>query len=90
MMRATSIRVRQLSLAWLIIAVMVHGHMQTDFTGTCPQSSGLMRLGRDFVRKFAVKEYIEITSNSALAASFKSETMGARGAESWKFITKIY
>ncbi len=68
-MTATFIRVRQLSLAWLIIGVMVHGHMQTDFTGTCPQSSGLIRLGRDFVRKFAVKEHIEVTINSALAPS---------------------
>jgi hypothetical protein len=68
-MRATFIRVRQLSLAWLIIGVVVHGHMQTDFTGTCPQSSGLIRLGRDFVRKFAVKEYIEIANNSALAST---------------------
>jgi hypothetical protein len=79
MATATSIRVRQLGLAWLIIGVMVHGHLQIDFTGTCPQSLGLIRLGRDFDRKFVVKEEIEITSQTALA-----------GAKSLKFITKIY
>lgn len=69
MTTATSIRVRQIILAWLIIGVMAHGHMQTDFTGTSPQSSGLVRLGRDFVRKFAVKEHIENTSNAVLMRS---------------------
>jgi hypothetical protein len=76
MMTAKFIRVRQLSLAWFIIGVMAQGHLQMDFTGTRPQSSGLIRLGRDFARKFAVKEYIEITSNSALAPSSKSEPVG--------------
>jgi hypothetical protein len=40
-----------MSLALLIIAVIDHGHLQTDYSGASPHSSGLMRLGRDLRRR---------------------------------------
>jgi hypothetical protein len=63
----TIVRARHLSLSWLIIGVIIFGHMHSDYMGTGPQSSGFIRLGRDFIRKFAVREYAESASNSTLA-----------------------
>ena len=40
-----------MSLALLVIAVVDHGHLQTDYSGATPGSSGLMRLGRDLMRR---------------------------------------
>ena len=44
-------RARQASLALLVVAVVDHGHMQTDYSGSTPQSWGLLRLGRDIMRR---------------------------------------
>jgi hypothetical protein len=43
-------RARQMSLALLVVAVVDHGHLQTDYSGSTPQSWGLLRLGRDIMR----------------------------------------
>jgi hypothetical protein len=45
------LRARQMSLALLVVAVVDHGHMQTDYSGSTPQSWGLLRLGRDIMRR---------------------------------------
>jgi hypothetical protein len=42
---------RQMSLALLVIAVVEHGHMNPDYTGASPNSSGLLRLGRELLRR---------------------------------------
>jgi len=44
-------RARQISLALLVVAVVDHGHLQTDYSGSTPQSWGLLRLGRDIMRR---------------------------------------
>jgi hypothetical protein len=40
-----------MSLALIVIAVVNHGHLQADLSGARPGSSGLMRLGRDLMRR---------------------------------------
>jgi hypothetical protein len=50
-MNSLIFRARQVSLALLVVAVVDHGHMQTDYSGATPQSWGLLRLGRDIMRR---------------------------------------
>jgi hypothetical protein len=50
-MNSMILRARQMSLALLVIAVIDHGNVQTDYSGAAPGSSGLMRLGRDLMRR---------------------------------------
>lgn len=50
-MNSMILRAREMSLALLVVAVIDHGHLQTDFSGATPHSSGLMRLGRDLMRR---------------------------------------
>jgi hypothetical protein len=50
-MNSTIFRARQMSLALLIIAVIDNGHLQVDYSGATPHSSGLIRLGRDLMRR---------------------------------------
>jgi hypothetical protein len=50
-MKTTLLRARQMSLALLVIAVVDHGHLRADYAGATPNSSGLMRLGRDLMRR---------------------------------------
>lgn len=50
-MNAMILRAREMSLALLVVAVIDHGHVQVDYSGATPQSSGLMRLGRDLMRR---------------------------------------
>jgi hypothetical protein len=50
-MNTTVLRARQMSLALLVVAVIDHGHLQADYSGATPHSSGLMRLGRDLMRR---------------------------------------
>jgi hypothetical protein len=40
-----------MSLALLVAAVIDHGHLQADYSGATPGASGLMRLGRDLMRR---------------------------------------
>jgi hypothetical protein len=39
-----------MSLALIVIAVVNHGHLETDHPGAGSGSSGLTRLGRDLMR----------------------------------------
>jgi hypothetical protein len=50
---------RQMSLALLVVAVVDHGHLQTDYSGSTPQSWGLLRLGRDIMRRAAENPRVE-------------------------------
>ncbi len=49
-MKTSMFRARQISLALLVAAVVEHGHLQADFSGANPNSSGLLRLGRELLR----------------------------------------
>jgi hypothetical protein len=49
-MNTMILRARQMSLALLVVAVVDHGHLQADYSGASPSTSGLMRLGRDLMR----------------------------------------
>jgi hypothetical protein len=51
-MKISLYRARQLSLALLVVAVVDHGHMHNDYSGAAPNSSGLLRLGRDVLRRW--------------------------------------
>jgi hypothetical protein len=50
-MKISLYRARQLSLALLVVAVVDHGHLHADYSGAAPHSSGLLRLGRDLLRR---------------------------------------
>jgi hypothetical protein len=50
-MKISLYRARQLSLALLVVAVVDHGHLHNDYSGATPRSSGLLRLGRDLLRR---------------------------------------
>jgi hypothetical protein len=50
-MNTSLFRARQMSLALLVIAVVEHGHLNGDYSGASPNSSGLLRLGRDLLRQ---------------------------------------
>jgi hypothetical protein len=59
----TLLRARQMSLALLIIAVVDHGHLQADYSGATPSTSGLMRLGRDLMRRAGGESTIEVAAS---------------------------
>ena len=50
-MNTMILHARQMSLALLVVAVIEHGHLQADYSGATPGSSGLTRLGRDLMRR---------------------------------------
>ena len=50
-MKISLYRARQLSLALLVVGVVDHGHLHADYSGAAPHSSGLLRLGRDLLRR---------------------------------------
>jgi hypothetical protein len=50
-MSNTILRARQMSLALLVIAVVDHGSLTIECSGSRPNSSGLLRLGRDLMRR---------------------------------------
>ncbi len=58
---------RQMSLALLIVAVVDHGAAPSDLSGASPNTSGLVRLGRDLMRctnrkKLMIQSTIELSS----------------------------
>jgi hypothetical protein len=63
-MNTTILRAREMSLALIVIAVVNHGHLQADLSGARPGSSGLMRLGRDLMRRAGA----EVTSETRSAS----------------------
>jgi hypothetical protein len=61
-MNTTILRARQMSLALLVIAVIDHGHLQVDYSGATPGSSGLTRLGRDLMRRAGGETTAEVAA----------------------------
>jgi hypothetical protein len=53
---------RQMSLALIVVAVVNHGHLEADYSGSRPGSSGLMRLGRDLMRRAGGETTDEVSS----------------------------
>jgi hypothetical protein len=53
---------RQMSLALLIVAVVDHASAPSDFSGASPNTSGLVRLGRDLLRSTNQKKSINQTN----------------------------
>jgi hypothetical protein len=49
---------RQMSLALLIVAVVDHSAAPPDLSGASPNTSGLVRLGRDLLRSAPRKKSI--------------------------------
>ena len=62
-MNTTILRARQMSLALLVVAVIDHGHLQADYSGATPHSSGLMRLGRDLMRRAGGEATAEVNAS---------------------------
>lgn len=68
-MNSMVLRARQMSLALLVISVIDHGHLQPDYSGATPGSSGLMRLGRDLMRRAEGDITTEVTASQAKMSS---------------------
>jgi hypothetical protein len=68
-MNSMVLRARQMSLALLVMAVIDRGHLQPDFSGAAPGSSGLMRLGRDLMRRAGGDTATEVTASQANMSS---------------------
>jgi hypothetical protein len=62
-MNTTILRARRMSLALTVIAVINHGHLVADYSGARPGSSGLMRLGRDLMRRAGGETTIEVAES---------------------------
>jgi hypothetical protein len=65
-MNSMVLRARQMSLALLVAAVIDHGHMQADYSGAAPGSSGLMRLGRDLMRRAGSTRSVQANISSSV------------------------
>jgi hypothetical protein len=64
-----------MSLALLVVAVIDHGHLQADYSGAAPHTSGLMRLGRDLMRRAGGESPIE---EAASVENFSSNRRSSR------------
>ena len=67
-MNTTMLRAREISLALIVIAVVNHGHLQTDYSGARPGSSGLMRLGRDLMRRAGAETTADVAAAEWVAS----------------------
>jgi hypothetical protein len=58
-------RAREMSLALLVFAVVEHGCMLGgDYSGAAPSSSGLIRLGRDLMRRAGAERTADIAASN--------------------------
>jgi hypothetical protein len=62
-MNTMMLRARQMSLALLVVAVVDHGQLQADCSGGTPHSSGLVRLGRDLIRRAGGETTVEVEAS---------------------------
>jgi hypothetical protein len=67
-MNITLLRARRWSLALLLIGLLSHEHLLADYAGTVPTSGGLLRLGRDLMRRTSGSETAEKTETAEEAA----------------------
>ena len=70
-MNTKILQARQMSLALIVIAVVNHGHLEADYSGARPGSSGLMRLGRDLMRRAGGEAAVEVTEWTGNAARLR-------------------
>jgi len=68
-MNSMVLRARQMSLALLVMVIIDCGHLQPDYSGATPGSSGLMRLGRDLMRRAGGDSTTEVTASQAKMSS---------------------
>jgi hypothetical protein len=57
-----------MSLALIVVAVVDHGHLQADYSGATPTTSGLMRLGRDLMRRAGGEVTAEVAASDWASA----------------------
>jgi hypothetical protein len=62
-MNTMMLRARQMSLALIVVAVVDHGHPQADYSGATPSGSGLVRLGRDLMRRAGGEVTAEVAAS---------------------------
>lgn len=67
-MNTIMLHARQMSLALLVVAVTDHGHLQSDYSGASPHSSGLIRLGRDLLRRAGGEDAAEVAALDAISS----------------------
>jgi hypothetical protein len=67
-MGITLLRARQMSLALLVIAVVEHGNLSVDCSGATPRSSGLMRLGRDLMRRAGSEAAADVATSKKISS----------------------
>jgi hypothetical protein len=58
-----------MSLALLVVGVIDHGSLSIDCSGTTPNSSGLMRLGRDLMRRWGGGDGTSLTARQFESAA---------------------
>jgi hypothetical protein len=66
-MNTMILRARKMSLALIVVAVIDHGHLQTDYSGATPSTSGLTRLGRDLMRRAGGETTVEVAARARTA-----------------------
>jgi hypothetical protein len=67
-MNTAILRARQLSLALLVVAVIDHGQVLSDYSGAAPHSSGLLRLGRDLMRRAGGENTAELAASDWISS----------------------
>jgi hypothetical protein len=68
-MNTMMLRARQMSLALLVVAVVDHhGQLQADYSGATPHASGLVRLGRDLMRRAGGEMTAEVAASDWASA----------------------
>jgi hypothetical protein len=67
-MNISLLRARRFSLALLLIGLLNSEHLLADHAGTYPQSAGLLRLGRDLMRRTGGSEAADKTDTAEGAA----------------------
>jgi hypothetical protein len=73
-MNTMILRARAMSLALLVIAVVDHGHLQADYSGATP-GSGLVRLGRDLMRRAGWEVTAEPTVSESSSRNRRSRAV---------------
>jgi hypothetical protein len=68
-MSTTLLRARQMSLALLVIAVVDHGNLTIECSGSRPNSSGLLRMGRDLMRRSGWGDMVNASANVQVTLS---------------------
>ena len=76
-MNISLLRARQWSLALLLTGLLNSEHLLANHAGTVPQSAGLLRLGRDLMRRTGGSEDAEQERACSAAAKMRSPARSA-------------